>query len=222
MNIIKFLQLMVSDASCICIIIAFIKFLYIARYGRIAEKYIEKHIYLLGINSVYCFLILRLYYVLESKFQLDSRYTNGIILTLFLFFIGITTKKSYKHKYLKNSVSRELTQNEYLFILSASFLTVSVKFVFEGIIGLSVPLAMLLGRYIWIDTESIKSIKSSLYVDYIRTIESSILLLCGILIISIVDFVNEGLSPYKQILFAFLYGVLLLFPYRIISEKLKI
>ena len=78
----------------------------------------------------------------------------------------------------------------------------------EGVIGLAIPIAILLGRMMWIDTESLKEILSSIKVSHYRIIESSILLIVGVIYISCVMSIFHPIRAI-QIVMALLYGIII-------------
>lgn len=81
----------------------------------------------------------------------------------------------------------------------------------ERIIGWVIPIAILFGRMIWIDTMSIKEVIESIKVGHDRIIETSILLLGGTVLISYLMWYFNW-QRYVQIVLAFLYGVVILLP----------
>ena len=90
----------------------------------------------------------------------------------------------------------------------------------EGGIGCAIPIAILLGRMMWIDTESRKEILSSIKVSHYRIIESSILLIVGVIYISCVMSIFHPIRAI-QIVMALLYGIIISGPLEKIRKCLK-
>lgn len=200
----------IIDVVTIAIMINFFKFLYLKRYGKVACDYIKGE---LDIFMIYCLTLtvgLYAYYYLEQIFLLDEKYTNGIILTFFYGGIGLISKWLCQ-KWINQKSKYKPTKEEYLFIIEIAFIIVSIKMISERIIGWVIPIAILFGRMIWIDTMSIKEVIESIKVGHDRIIETSILLLGGIVLISYLMWYFNW-QRYVQIVLAILYGVVILLP----------
>ena len=96
-------------------------------------------------------------------------------------------------------------------ITLTAFAAVGAKLVSEGIIGILVLCALFLGRLIWIDTRSVRDITDSVTGKHNRIIESSILFLTGMFIISALMW-GFNLPRIMQSFLAVLYGVIILYP----------
>lgn len=167
-----------------------------------------------------CVLSLNIYYNIENNLKLDSLYFNGIILAIFLGIGGILINKLY-NKYFKVEESvYNPTDEEYLFIITVSFIGVTAKLFFDDVIGISIPVAILLGKFLWLDTKDIHSIKDTIIVNHHRIIESSILFIIGMLFISICMHFFEG-KNYFIVILSFVYGLIVYFPYSFIMSRIE-
>lgn len=100
-----------------------------------------------------------------------------------------------------------------------SFISVTVKIFFDGLIGISIPVAILLGRFLWLDTKDLHSIKVALKVDHDRIIESSILFAMGMLLISVcMHFLGE--RYWLITILSFIYGLIIYFPYCFVISRI--
>ena len=77
------------------------------------------------------------------------------------------------------------------YLILAAFIAISIRLVASGVVKLVVPVSIVLGKFIWLDTESIEDIKKLVKTEHKRIIETAILLVLGVLILSIlVDWFN--------------------------------
>ena len=74
---------------------------------------------------------------------------------------GILGNVFYKNYFSDNRSRYQLCPEEKLLMTSVVFISVSIRLVCAGVIKAIVPLALLLGRFVWLDTDSIKSIRES-------------------------------------------------------------
>lgn len=216
----KFIFKMISDIMAVILIVFSIKLLYSKRYTECANYYIKNQLYLLIASSIGCILTLNIYYTIENNLKLDSLYLNGIGLASFLGIGGILINKLY-NRYFKEKKSAYIpTNEEYLFIITISFIGVTVKMYFDNIIGISIPVALLLGKFLWLDTKDLHSIKDAIKVSHHRIIETSILFILGMLLISIcMRFFEE--KYYFIPIISLVYGLIIYFPYRLITNILN-
>lgn len=216
MKINEAMQWGLIDIFAMIVILFFIRRTYQNRYGTVADLYLKNQIELFVSHCVTCMSSLYIYYFLESKFHFDKEYAGGIILTFFFLISGVGGKCFYQIYFHEKEDRYNPTREEYLVITSTVFIVVTLKLVSEGIIQLVVPFALLLGRFIWIDTSSLKDIRDSVIVQHKRIIESAILFIVGMVILSIVMPVFQ-LPKAVQPLIAVLYGIIILYP----VEKMK-
>lgn len=201
------------DLTSILVILSFIHVMYLREYGKTAAKYMGNQFNIIGANSISCLLILNVYYFLENRFHMDSQYMSGMILTGFFLLGGLLSNVLYKYYFCDRESRYKTNHGEYLFMTSVAFMAVSIKLVSEGIIAITVPFAILMGRFIWLDTGSIKSIVEEVNVYHKRIIETSVLLLCGMVLIAGVMYFLKP-PEYTQTLLACLYGIIVYLPYR--------
>ena len=217
-----------TDIISILLIIQFINMMYRKSYKPTAYLYLESQLEFFASSSVVYVIVLYAYVYLENIFRIDERYTDGIVLILFFFVSGTVGNLIYKNWFrYKKRISYIPSKAEHLFIAIVVCIAVSVKMVSEGMINATVPLVWILGRFIWLDTSSIKEIRESLNVQYKRIVESAILFTFGMFFLAILmrffDF-----QRIFQVLFSVLYGIIILYPYKKIrymmsnSEKVQI
>ena len=201
---------MLNDIASMVLIIFFIGLAYQQRYQMTAGYlYVKEELNVLSAYCVTFTIILYGYYYLENKFYYDSKYANGLIL-LFLFLLaGILGNVFYKNYFSDKRSRYQLCPEEKLLMTSVVFISVSIRLVSDGVIKAIVPLALLLGRFVWLDTDSIKSIRESVKTKHIRIIESSILLVVGVLLLSIVDYLFKTPHCMDPII-ALIYGIVIL------------
>ena len=126
----------------------------------------------------------------------------------------------YKRVFHNQKAIYKPTKEEYLFITEIAFVAVTIKMISEGIIGPVIPIAVLLGRMMWIDTESMGEILNSIKVGHYRIIESSILLIIGVTLISYI--MNTfHLIRVSQIILALMYGLIISGPLEKIRERMR-
>ena len=216
----KLIDKMLFDIIGVILIVFFIRFSYLKRYIRCANNYIKNQLNLLISGSIVCIINLNIYYNIENNLKLDSLYFNGIILAVFLGIGGILINKLY-NKYFKVEESvYNPTDEEYLFIITVSFIGVTAKLFFDDVIGISIPVAILLGKFLWLDTKDIHSIKDTIIVNHHRIIESSILFIIGMLFISICMHFFKG-KNYFIVILSFVYGLIVYFPYSFIMSRIE-
>ena len=220
MFMIKLIDKILFDIIGVILIVYFIKFSYLKRYSKCANNYIKNQLNLLLTSSIVCILTLNIYYNIENNLKLDSLYLNGIGLAVFLGAGGILINNLY-NKYFKEKKSiYNPTNEEYLFIIIVSFIGVTVKMFFDNIIGIAIPVALLLGKFLWLDTKDLRSLKDEIKVNHHRIIETSILFILGMLLISICMWFFEE-KYYFIVIVSFVYGLIIYFPYSFIMSRLN-
>lgn len=213
----EMLKFMLSDIASMLLIIYFIGMAYQQRYQMTAGYlYVKEELNVLSAYCVVFTVILYGYYYLENKFHYDSKYANGLIILFFFLFAGILGNCFYKNYFSDKRSHYQLCPEEKLIMTSVAFISVSIRLVSEGVIKAIIPLALLLGRFVWLDTDSIKSIKESVKTKHIRIIESSILLVVGILLLSILNYFFK-VPRYMNSIIAFIYGIIML-----LREKIRL
>lgn len=206
------------DIASILVIVWFIGLTYYKRYKDTGYLYVKTQLELISAYCISLVVNLYAYYWAEERFNIDEKYTKGIILTFV--FAGYIGKVIYKMVFYNREKMYTPTKEEYLFITETAFLVVTIKMVSEGVIGCAIPIAILLGRMMWIDTESLKEILSSIKVSHYRIIESSILLIVGVIYISCVMSIFHPIRAI-QIVMALLYGIIIFGPLEKIRKCLK-
>ena len=182
------------DIASILVIVWFIGLTYYKRYKDTGYLYVKTQLELISAYCISLVVNLYAYYWAEERFNIDEKYTKGIILTFVFVVAGYIGKVIYKMVFYNREKIYTPTKEEYLFITETAFLVVTIKMVSEGVIGCAIPIAILLGRMMWIDTESLKEILSSIKVSHYRIIESSILLIVGVIYISCVMSISSDKS----------------------------
>ena len=200
------------DIASILVIVWFIGLTYYKRYKDTGYLYVKTQLELISAYCISLVVNLYAYYWAEERFK--------IILTFVFVVAGYIGKVIYKMVFYNREKIYTPTKEEYLFITETAFLVVTIKMVSEGVIGCAIPIAILLGRMMWIDTESLKEILSSIKVSHYRIIESSILLIVGVIYISCVMSIFHPIRAI-QIVMALLYGIIIFGPLEKIRKCLK-
>lgn len=200
------LDKMVTDISCITVIIYFIYQTYIRIYGKKAAMYIKNQLNIIISSAISCIMLLRLYYNIENKYHIDNIYTNGIILTMVCLMEGLLCEKIYKKYFYCKDSEYNATDEEYLFMVCASLIATSISLIAEGIMQWTALFVLLLGRFFWLDTKSIQMIRDMLKIKHTRVIESSLIFLGGMIIIAAYKYLAD-ISQAKQIFIALFYGI---------------
>lgn len=204
------------DIFSMVVIIYFIELVYKKRFNVTAYLYVKNQLEILVSYCITCMVFLYIYYFLENKFHIDDKYTEGIILVLFFLAAGVGGNHLYQTYFHKKTDKYNPTKEENLVITLTAFAAVGAKLVSEGIIGILVLCALFLGRLIWIDTRSVRDITDSVTGKHNRIIESSILFLTGMFIISALMW-GFNLPRFMQPFIAVLYGVIILY----LVEKMR-
>lgn len=216
MNIIEVLQGILWDVVSVVLMLVFINVTYQNRYEKAAQHYVREQLNLFFTNFIACVISLYLYYFLESNFHIDRDYAGGILLVLFSLLSGVGGKQLYRIWFQRKQNRYTPTKEEYLVITSAVFIIVACRLVREGVVPLAVPCALLLGRFIWMDTTSLKEILDAVAVQHRRILESALLLAVGMIGISVVLFVFR-LPNSAQPLLAGLYGIIVRYPVELLK-----
>lgn len=201
----------ISDIVTMIIITYFVWFIYQKRYEEAAYLYLKNQLELFTSHCITCMISLYIYYFLENNFHVDEGYAGGIILTFFFLASGVAGDHLYQIYFCKKVYYYNPTKEEYLVITSTAFIAATSRLVSEGIIGIGIPCALLLGRFIWLDTRTLKDIRDSVRVKHMRIVESSILLIVGMLILSaLMSIFNlpRAIQPF----IAILYGIIIFYP----------
>lgn len=211
MEVVEALLWGLHDIFSMLVIIYFIELVYKKRFNVTAYLYVKNQLEILVSYCITCMAFLYSYYFLENKFHIDDKYTEGIILVLFFLAAGVGGNHLYQTYFHKKTDKYNPTKEENLVITLTAFAAVGAKLVSEGIIGILVLCALFLGRLIWIDTRSVRDITDSVTGKHNRIIESSILFLTGMFIISALMW-GFNLPRIMQSFLAVLYGVIILYP----------
>lgn len=210
---------MLFDICSIVLLIIFIKIMYKKRYTKLANEYMENQFGILGSSSIVCLIVLNVYFYLEDLLKIDSLQLDGIFITIFFLIGGILTNKLYE-LYFKSKESRfEATNEEYLLLITISFINVSIWLYSEEIIGLAIPVALLIGRFVWLDTKNLRSIISIIKIDHERIKESSLLYLLGTIVVSFCIH-HIKLEKIWELWLSIGYGLIILYPYNFIVTKI--
>ncbi len=205
------------DIACISCINYIILVMYRLSYKKEAMPYLDSQLRIIGTSGMSCSLVLNIYYYLENKYSID---TYGLMLILAFLFGGLLSNYLYKHYFHLKTSRFQPTDSEYLFMISIAFGAISVRMAIHNIISIIIPLALLSGRYIWLDTKTIKEIFTNLKTNHNRIIESSILFLLGLILPSLlVAFLHIHRS--WEIIVLFGYGLIIIFPYRYIRKLIQ-
>lgn len=202
------------------LLIIFINIMYQKRYTKLACTYIKNQFCILGAASIGCIIILYSYYTIENLTHIDEKYLNGICLAVFMGGGGVLINKLY-NSWFKSKLSKyEATDEEYLFIITVSFIGIMIRILFDGMVGFPILISLLLGRYMWLDTRDISSIINSIKVNHNRIKETAALFLIGMFLIS---FMENYFESYfiVNLCFPFVFGLILYFPYNFIMSKIN-
>ena len=209
-----------SNVVGVVLLIMFISIMYQKRYTRQANEYIENQLALLGAGSIGCIIILYTYYNIEKWLHIDEQYLKGICLAAFLGIGGILINKLYNSYFLSKSSRYKPSNEEYLFIITVSFVGSMIKLLFDGMIGFSIPISLLLGRFLWLDTRDIHAITKSIKVNHNRIKETASLFLIGMALISFLGRYLKN-NIIANVVVSFVFGFILYFPYNFIITKLS-
>lgn len=201
-------------------LIIFISIMYQKRYTKRANAYMKNQLALLVAGSICCIIILYAYYNIENLLHIDEQYLKGICLAVFLGGGGILINKLYNSYFSSKSGIYKPSNEEYLFIITVSFVGSMIKLLFDGIIGFSILISLLLGRFLWLDTRDICSITKSIKVNHNRIEETAILFLLGIVLLSFLERYLKN-DVIVNFCFPFVFGLILYFPYNFIMIKLS-
>lgn len=200
------------------LLIIFINIMYQKRYTKLACTYIKNQLGILVSASIGCIIILYSYYTIENLTHIDEKYLNGICLSVFMGAGGILINKLYNY-YFESKLSRyKPNDEEYLFIITVSFIGIMIRILFDGMAGFPVLISLLLGRYMWLDTRDISSIIKSIKINHNRIKETAVLFLIGVFWISFIEFLLKNYF-IVNLCFPFVYGLILYFPYNFIMSK---
>ena len=190
------------DIVSLLVIIYCISIAYRKRYSLTGYLYVKEQLNLLSAYCTVFAIVMYIYYYLEEKFHYDSKYMNGIILILFILIAGLLSRVCYE-KYFANRLSKyQASDEDRMVLILAAFIAIRV-------VKLVVPVSIVLGKFIWLDTESIEDIKKLVKTEHKRIIETAILLVLGVLILSIlVDWFN--MPRYMHPLIALFYGIIII------------
>lgn len=156
MMILDIINKCICEISSISIIFVFIKIMFKSRYGKLATTYMENQFGLWCSSCIVVVFVLYTYYSIENHLKIDSLCLKGVFLIVFLSFGGILINRIYI-LYFKSDISVYVpSDKEYLFVIVVSVIGVALKMISDGTIGIFEPFALLLGRFIWLDTKEIK------------------------------------------------------------------
>lgn len=197
------------DIVSMLLIILSIDIVYKKRYQVSGYLYVKEQLNMLSTYCVIFLIIFYLYYYLENKFHYDSEYMNGIFLVVFILLAGIVSKIIYK-KYFANKLSHYQSSDEDRVVLTlAAFVAISIRLVAIGVIKIVIPISIVLGKFIWLDTESIENIINIVKTKHKRIIETSIIFVMGILILSIVTYILN-VPRYMNPVIILIYGLIII------------
>ena len=209
---------MIFDSASIALLLFSIDSIYKKRYAKTANYYIKNQLAVF-ISCCISMLILYIYYYLENWLHIDDLYLNGIGLIIFFLISGIGSNIFYIHCFKSKKSKYEPTSDEYLFLIITSFIGTSIRMVFYGIVNIATPVALILGRLIWLDTRNFRSIIDAFQkVKHKRIVESSILYLLGTFLVSCCIYCLKLENIWKLWL-SIVYGLIILYPYNIIQTK---
>lgn len=197
------------DIISLLVIIYCISIAYRKRYSLTGYLYVKEQLNLLSAYCTVFAIVMYIYYYLEEKFHYDSKYMNGIILILFILIAGLLSRVCYE-KYFANRLSKyQASDEDRMVLILAAFIAISIRLVASGVVKLVVPVSIVLGKFIWLDTESIEDIKKLVKTEHKRIIETAILLILGVLILSILVY-WFNMPRYMHPLIALFYGMIII------------
>lgn len=208
---------MAFNLFSILIIILFIFIMYKNLFGKIASAFLENQKNIIYAGSIVNTIILNIYYLLIIPSQISSQYQSLILIALFMI-EGIAIDTLYQ-RYLRSKNSKyNPSSSEYLVLMIISFLAVSILMVSDGIMHWTDIFIIVLGRLIWFDVPSFKALKESINVQHKRILETAILLIIGVMLISISTYMTHD-EPWIKLMIALVYGILIIFVYGRIRKK---
>ena len=214
-----FINKMLFDLYSILLLIIFIRILYKKRYTETANTYIENQFGILCSSSIVIMFVLYVYYYLENRLQIDANYLNGLFLILFFLSGGILTNKFFELYFKSKNSNYDSSSEEYLFLITTSFINITIRLWFDNIIDITTPIVLLLGRLVWLDTKNIQSIGDIIKkVEHKRIWETSVLYTLGTI------FVSSCMHYFKlqniwQLWLSIGYGIIVICPYNFIVAK---
>lgn len=216
---IEFLYGIFYDLICYCIIIAGIKIVYTKCYSQTACKFMENQFNLMLSSIIVTSFTLRTYFAIMTIVPFEDKY--DILLSVLLVTGGWTINTIYHHICDKEGKYTP-TDGEYSVVVVASVLGVGIKMFADGIVELSVPILLIVGRMSgWLDTKNLTELIEDYKIQHKRVKESVFLSTVGIVIISIIlKTTNFTISSYiLQNIVAGLYFLILVGPYSWLKAK---
>ena len=133
---------------------------------------------------------------------------QSLFLIFLCFLAGIFIEKAYQSFFRSKNSKYTPTTEEYLVLIIISFFAVALMMVADGRMPIIDVFVLILGRLIWIDTKSWKTLKESVKVKHERIKESCMLLLMSVLTVSGTMYIFE-LEPIWKVFIALIFGFII-------------
>ncbi len=202
------------------VILLFIRCSYQIVYPPHASVYMKNQFALFASTSLSCIIILFIYYYLLKPlidfFPINKTWSDILLIFCFIV-INIFSKYVYE-KFFRDSKSVYTPSDvEYLWITITAYIIGVLKPITLGMISLLVPLAIIAGRFFWLDTD-FSTLKKLFEIDHDNLKKTSMLLLGGLLLIELIMFLGK-LPSCMEIYLSLFYGIVL-FLISLVTRKL--
>lgn len=178
-------------------------------FAKPASIYIKNEISIVEVGCIANTIILNIYYLCcQGEVPIVSAKYQSLLLIVLSLFAGIFIENVYQRIFRLKKSKYNPTPEEYLFLLITSFLAVAIMMSADGRMPVLDIFIIILGRLIWFDTKSIKALKETITVKHNRIVETSVILLVGVLLISIVVNVFRR-HPICKLMLACIYGIVI-------------
>ncbi|WP_346915514.1 hypothetical protein [Clostridium sp.] len=176
---------MTNDIYVFTIIIVFIIILNERKCSEMARNYIKGHI----VNFYVCFLAIyvgiNIYFECISYIFPSKLISTGLPLVIYLLTIGQVINFLIKHIKIKNRAYK-INNNERSFIVCINVIIVLIIYILGNRGHVLEILAILLGRFLWVDTiygksikDVVKEVRESIKVQHYRIKEIAVIIIVG-------------------------------------------
>lgn len=122
-----------------------------SRYTTMALKYIKGHIVYFQASFVAIYICINIYFKYLSNYIPDKLNDTGLSLAIYLIFIGVLIDIIHKYLYNKDEYY-SINKNEQVFIICICMIIMIIIEFFNKEIDILQIIAILLGKFFWIDT----------------------------------------------------------------------
>ncbi len=150
-NIVSTFRHILYDIVPFILILCFVSVQFRLRFTRIACKYIYGHIANFASSFVGIYLGVNMYFDYISNCIPEGFVNTGIPLAIYLIFIGVLIDIIHKYFDKKNKYYT-ISKSERIFIMCTCIVTLCIIEYFSGSTHMFEIIAILLGKFFWIDT----------------------------------------------------------------------